>query len=240
LLKSTELADFIKKLNMFRHRVRNRLFRILLERIVKLEPYPGLTKVGVGWGSWTVPLSEIDRSSVCYLAGVGEDTTFDEELVGKTGCEAHSFDPTPRAVRHIESIDMPDGYFFHDYGVWSSDSTVKFFSPVDPARVSHSILNLQSTNEYFEAEVRSIKSIMDELGHTKLDVLKIDIEGAEYEVLESLIRDEVDVSYVCVDLDQPYPFIKTLRMLRRLRKHGYLPVAIDGWDICFARKPSEK
>ncbi|NQW21569.1 MAG: FkbM family methyltransferase [Chloroflexi bacterium] len=200
----------------------------------------GLRRVGSEGAPWTVPLDEFDSSSVCYLAGVGEDITFDIALVEQARCKAHSFDPTPRAATHIESLNLPDGYTFHKFGIWSSDTTLKFFAPENPSNVSHSILNLQRTEEYFEAGVRRLKSIMDELGHTELDLLKIDIEGAEYEVLESIIEDDLKIKYLCVDFDQPYPIIKTLIMLRRLRRHGYLPVAVDGWDISFAFKSPVK
>jgi FkbM family methyltransferase len=207
-----------------------------LGRIIKLEPVRGLLRVGSEGAHWTVPLAEFDSSSVCYLAGVGEDISFDIALVEKTSCEAHSFDPTPRAAAHVEPIDLPNGYTFHQFGIWSSNTTLKFFAPANLANVSHSILNLQRTEEFFEADVRRVKSVMDELGHTKLDLLKIDIEGAEYEVLESLLQDKINVRYLCVDFDQPYPFIKTLRMLRRLKKHGYFPITIEGWDISFVFK----
>jgi hypothetical protein len=40
------------------------------------------------------------------------------------------------------------------------------------------------------APVQTLRDFMDELGHDYLDILKIDIEGAEYGVLEGLIRDD--------------------------------------------------
>lgn len=41
---------------------------------------------------------------------------------------------------------------------------------------------------FVEFEVKSLATIMKELKHTWIDVLKIDIEGAEWPVLKALIR----------------------------------------------------
>lgn len=43
---------------------------------------------------------------------------------------------------------------------------------------------------------------MKELGHTKIDLLKIDIEGAEYKVLASLIKDKVKPGVLCIEYDE--------------------------------------
>jgi len=45
------------------------------------------------------------------------------------------------------------------------------------------------TTKTFELPVRTMGSIMDELGHDHVDVLKIDVEGSEYGFLEQLIED---------------------------------------------------
>lgn len=43
---------------------------------------------------------------------------------------------------------------------------------------------------------------MERNGHKKLDLLKIDIEGAEYEVLNSIIEDGLDIKVLCVEFDE--------------------------------------
>ena len=39
---------------------------------------------------------------------------------------------------------------------------------------------------------------MRELNHSRLDLLKLDIEGAEFEVLNSMIEDGVDATVLCI------------------------------------------
>ena len=52
----------------------------------------------------------------------------------------------------------------------------------------------------FRAAVRSIPSLMKELGHDRLEVLKLDNEGAEYEVLDSCLSEEVSIDTLCVEI----------------------------------------
>ena len=47
-------------------------------------------------------------------------------------------------------------FHFMPVGLWSEDTVLRFFAPRDPAHVSHSVVNLQRTEDYFEAPVRSI------------------------------------------------------------------------------------
>ena len=57
--------------------------------------------------------------------------------------------------------------------------------PPAHAGVSHSVVNLQRTaaGDGFTAKVDSLASIMATQGHAAIDILKVDIEGAESTVL---------------------------------------------------------
>jgi hypothetical protein len=51
------------------------------------------------------------------------------------------------------------------------------------------------SNNYEIVPVDSIKNIMGNLGHTHIDILKLDIEGAEYDVLYHLTQTNI-LSYI--------------------------------------------
>lgn len=50
-----------------------------------------------------------------------------------------------------------------------------------------------------KVEGKTIKSIMKELGHDRIDLLKLDIEGSEFSVLKSALMDELDIRQMCID-----------------------------------------
>ena len=174
--------------------------RISRERI---ENRSDLEEIGEGHGSWVVPVGLLDSDSICYCVGCGEDITFDLGLIEKFGCDVYAFDPTPRAADHVREVaGENDRYHFHEVGLWSQEDVLKFYAPRNPEHVSRSLLNLQKTQDYISLGVKRLSSIMQELGHERIDLLKIDIEGAEYKVVESIIEDGLDIRILCVEYDE--------------------------------------
>lgn len=148
-----------------------------------------LERLGSEYGGWVIPANQLKSDSICYCAGVGEDVSFDLAVLQKYGCHIHAFDPTPRSKEFVSKSVADERYHFHDYGLWSTDTTLTFFAPTNPEHVSHSANDIQSSaNPGFAAQVRRLSHIMKELSHPRVDLLKMDIEGAEYPVVQTLSR----------------------------------------------------
>lgn len=77
---------------------------------------------------------------------------------------------------------------------------------------------------------------MNELKHSSITLLKMDIEGAEYEILDSIIEDNLDIKIICVEFDQPMPLKKTLKMINKLIDWKYNLVSVDKWNYTFIRR----
>ena len=207
---------------------------------VRQRPDLGLQKIGTAYGGWIVPTRLLGPSSRCYCGGVGEDASFDLGLIERFGCEVFAFDPTPRAIAFAEPIAQREPRFrFMPVGLWSSDTTLKFYQPKDPSHVSHSVVNLQRTSEFFEAPSRTVKSLMAELGHTSIDLLKLDIEGAEHAVLASILDAGILPAVLCFEIDQPVGPVRFWSTIRRVLGHGYDLVAVDGWNFTFVRRGAQ-
>ena len=215
-------------------RIRYRLGPVLLKAFLSRHRRTDLKKLGSDYGGWVVPMSLLSDSSISYCVGVGEDITFDMALIENFGCEVFSFDPTPRATGFVEqnARDVAKFHFF-DVGVWKDQKNVRFYAPRDPSHVSHSIVNLQDTAEFFEAECKSLSTLMRELGHSKLDLLKLDVEGAQYDILDSMIEDGIAIKVLCVEFDQPTPYTRLWRMVMKLKRSGYKLVNVDDWNCTF-------
>lgn len=189
-----------------------------------------VVRLGSEHGGWFVPLETLSSESIVYSAGVGEDTSFDQALIARVGCSVWGFDPTPRAITHARAIEEPRFHFL-PIGIWTEDSIQRFFVPADPAHVSHSIGNVQGTAAWFDAPCRSIPSLMRELGHGAVDLLKLDIEGAEYDVLEALVEPLPRI--VCVEL---HPIRSVREMARFVAKLPYDVIKVDGWNVTLVRR----
>jgi FkbM family methyltransferase len=166
--------------------------------------------------------------------GVGEDITFDLELIRRFGCSVHAFDPTSRAAQHVAAnAGTIERFHFQPVGLWSEDAEIKFYVPKNRQHVSHSIVNLQGTDDYFIGRCRRLSSLMAQLGHGHLDLLKLDIEGAEYAVLQSMVADRIFPTVLCVEFDQPMPFRRTMAAVRALLRAGYQTCFIERWNFTF-------
>jgi len=163
----------------------------------------GLQHLGSKYGGWVVPVNLLNSESICYCVGCGEDISFDLELLGRFNCRVYGFDPTPRAVEYVRSaIANTPNYVFEPIGLWDSTCNLQFFSPSDPSHVSHSVVNLQRTEASLSLPVRRLSEITEMHGHSRIDLLKLDIEGAEYTVIETLISDSLDVRILAIEYDE--------------------------------------
>jgi FkbM family methyltransferase len=170
-----------------------------------VHPIPALEKIGSECGGWIVPTNSLNRESICYCVGVGEDITFDLALIDRFGCQVFAYDPTPRAALHVKSHAVGyDKYIYKRMGLWDKDEVIKFYAPANPDNVSHSAINLQKTDTYFEAQCKRLSTLLSENVHERISLLKLDIEGAEYKVVESILSDHLKIDILCVEYDEAF------------------------------------
>jgi FkbM family methyltransferase len=188
-------------------------------------------QIGRGYGSWVVPVQALPDGGLCYCAGVGEDTQLDEGLVSR-GQAVFSFDPTPRAIEHMAQVaERCPEIEFSPVGLWDTDTTLRFYAPRDETHVSHSALNLQRTSTWFDAPVERLSTVMARYGHDHIDLLKLDIEGAEHAVIADMLRSRIRPTVLCVEFDQPAPLRKVIATSRALIEAGYHPIRLRDWDV---------
>jgi hypothetical protein len=77
---------------------------------------------------------------------------------------------------------------------------------------------------------------MVEFGHDHIDLMKIDIEGAEHEVIKSMISSGVRPGVLCLEIDQPVSPLKFLGTMRRISAAGYELLAADDWNFTFVHR----
>jgi FkbM family methyltransferase len=193
-----------------------------------------MVRLGSGYGGWWIQDDKLGADAVVYSAGVGEDITFDVDLINRYGCAVVGLDPTPRAIAYVAER-APDGFRLEPIGLGGSDRTARFYSPADQAHVSHSIVNLQATAEFFEAPLERLSTVMGRLGHDHIDLLKMDIEGAEHEVIENMAAESIWPTMLCVEFDQVLPTVGLRRSLAALRHAGYGTVKVENRNMTFVR-----
>jgi FkbM family methyltransferase len=207
-----------------------RYARRSLNAICGLDLWQGVQqncpKISLGseGASWCVSPEGLSRTSVVYCLGVGEEISFDLELIRRFGIRVHAFDPTPRSIQWVQSQILPEEFAFHAYGVADFDGTCRFLPPKDPRHVSHTMLPRESPWPAIEAPVYRLTTIMKMLGHNEIDLLKMDIEGAEYGVLADLLACETRPQQILVEFHHRWPEVgseRTRTAIRALNRAAY-------------------
>ena len=201
------------------------------------------TKVSLGNdnANWCVCPSGLSEESVVYSFGVGTDISFDLELIRRFGAIVHAFDPTPRSIAWVQSQELPKKFIFHDYGIGGHDGSVIFHPPENPNFVSYSFLPRSSvTAPAIEGPVSRLATIMKKLGHRMVDILKMDIEGAEYEVLADLLSSNVPVRQLLVEFHHRWKNVgldRTRCAIQDLNREGFriFHVSASGEEYSFLK-----
>jgi FkbM family methyltransferase len=173
---------------------------------------------------WCVCPQDLSAASVVYSFGVGEDISFDLALIQRFGLQVQAFDPTPRSIEWVRGQKLPTKFAFHPFGVAAMDGNCTFLPPQNPEHVSHTIVPRESCLPSIEVPVHRLRTIVETLGHERIDLLKMDIEGAEYGVLDDMLACRIPVKQLLVEFHHRWPHIgieKTKQAIRALNAAGY-------------------
>lgn len=166
--------------------------RVELVTSVERTDLNGLTRDGTEYGGWWYDSRKIKKGAVIYSFGLGEDTSWDEALI-RRGASVYGFDPTPKSADYVESrreLRKGPGVFHHTKeGLWTEDTTLLFTMPDNPQHVSLRAGQHISSQGTISLKVNTLSNFLASNGHSRIDILKIDIEGAEYELLEQFLND---------------------------------------------------
>jgi FkbM family methyltransferase len=179
-----------------------RLYHILTGRYLKIRKSIERNSEWYGneYGGFFVCPDFLNENSIVYSFGIGEDISFDEEMIKRHNCKVFGFDPTPKSIRWIAGRSIPKNFVFHPYGIAPNTGTMKFFLPENDTHVSGSIVhNSHTSNKTIEVPMKSFEDVVRELKHARIDVLKMDIEGAEYNILPGILKANVEIGQILVE-----------------------------------------
>ncbi|KAJ8079363.1 hypothetical protein PM082_021867 [Marasmius tenuissimus] len=145
-------------------------------------------------GKWVCGITRVETKPDCvvYSFGINLESSFEAEILRNT----------------------------HHCQIWGYDFSVKSFGPEIPWRQKHRThffpYKLGGEDQSAvgdEPPMFTLGTLMKKNGHTHIDILKVDIEGWEFGLLETLINPYMDAG-------KPLPF-------------GQLQLEIHAWDKSF-------
>lgn len=190
-----------------------------------------------GAAAWNLDLRGITESSFVISAGAGHDISFELDLVDRTGCQLILLDPSPTGCNTVANIELPKKIAFEPVALSDQTGYMKLAKPLNMQEGSWRV---DFDGEGEKMPCTSISEIMERYEQKKLDLLKIDIEGFEYQVLKDIIRRKIPIRQICVEIHQGPEFGKTRWdrwiIIYGLYKLGYRLIYHKGWDHTFIHK----
>lgn len=208
-----------------------RRFKLALKRLIGREPRLQLElscpleKFGV----WAVCPELLHEGGVVYSLGVGEDIDFDLAMIEKKQMQIHAFDPTPNSVDWLEQQGLPAAFHFHPWAVAEKDGSFLLYPRLlkngSRSETMYTLLpEGADTQAAVEVPAKTLATIVQDLGHDWVDVLKMDIEGAEYGVLDGLLTSSLRPGQLLIEFHHRHAGLdksQTVAAIDALRSAGY-------------------
>jgi FkbM family methyltransferase len=213
---------------------------VLKGQIIKPQLQCNVEFHGTEYGGWYIKKNSINENSIIYSFGVGEDISFDLSIIHKYGANIYAFDPTPKSINWVSKQNVSEKFHFLDYGISDIDGVVTFFAPDNSSYVSYTTIPGVYKSTPSEFHVKKLTTIIHELGHNRIDVLKMDIEGTEYKVIDDLVRTKIKPTQILIEFHHRFEgigFKATLEAIRKLNEYGYkiFKVSNRNEEISFIR-----
>ena len=158
-----------------------------------------IQRFGSVYGGWSIVSNKINKNSIIYSFGVGVDTSFDELLIENFD-KIFAFDPTPESINYVKYNLNTKNFIFNSYGLSSFNKKLKFYAPLDPTHVSYSSISInQSSDNYIYAQFHTLEKICKKLNHNHIDLLKLDIEGDEYDVVDQILNSRLRPTQLLIE-----------------------------------------
>jgi FkbM family methyltransferase len=242
-IRSSKLRKKIKSSRTYWH------IKLFLKRISGREIWESrdidLTYAGQGSAGWNYYKEEINADSIIYVFGIGDNIDFEIDLMKEAESEVFAFDPTPYSISWLKSIEVSKKFIFHPWALSGSDGLLTLYPRIDKkGRSSKDMWTLDKTQSdgknFIEVPAYSVKTVLKKLEHRGIDLLKLDIEGAEYESIRLMLDSKIYPKQILVEFHHRFIGIgkrKTIECIELLRSFGYKIFCISqtGREFSFIR-----
>lgn len=219
-----------------------RIIRTLKGKDILVFPQQRLPALNLGnqGADWTIIQNGLNKNSIVYSFGIGTDISFELKLIDNFGVIVNAFDPTPSSLEWLNNQKLPDQFKTYNYGLASFDGMADFFAPDHQNHISYTLLDNQYHGKSCTIQVKKLKTIMNELGHNYIDLLKMDVEGAEYEVIVDILDCNIEIKQWLIEFHHRFKNIglyKTKNIVKRIQSAGYkiFSISASGEEYSFIK-----
>lgn len=219
--------------------------KLLLKRIVGKELWlrRDISVETMGDDDWRYIANMLSETSIVYSLGVGDSVDFDLDIIRRFGSTVYAFDPTPYATQWVAAQALPKAFVFNPWAAAEQNGSLRLFRRANRQGKRSAVMwtadaNAGDPEDFIDAPAYTITGIMEQLGHDQVDLLKMDVEGAEYGILDGLQQATHLPRQLLVEFHHRFPGIgkqRTVQSIAMLKGLGYKITSISetGREIGF-------
>jgi FkbM family methyltransferase len=210
----------------------------------------GFRRLGTRYGGWWLYFPAVGEDPLLVDCGLGRDISFPVAFLERFGGRVIGVDPNPAAVEYA-STHRPSGMEVRAQALWSEPGRTLTFHMPRPLEqlpqgadgVSGSLL---ASHGYagggtLSVPTTSFDEILASARRGECDVLKLDVEGAEYEVLNALCASGSirRARQVLVEFHHgwtEHPLQHTLDTAARVEASGFDLAYVENRNYLFVRR----
>lgn len=158
----------------------------------------GMTRKGISFFDPNyVFLDRFEESSTVIDVGCGSEAEFSLFMIHKYGLNAYGVDPTRKHAPSLKKLEEQTGGKFQHLplAVSVENGSIMFHESSDNESGSLLLEHINIQNDEtrsYEVESVSPKELLSRLGLSRVEFIKLDLEGAEYELLQGLKKEDLE------------------------------------------------
>ena len=197
-------------------------------------------------GGYCVSKKSIKKSNLLLSFGVGDNWSFEREFKKFKGVKIICFDNSvniifwiKRLIKDILNFKLKENYFNQISNFFRYFEFLLFFSKKNNFLIKKNITkNLNNKKRSYKFE--SADNILDKLRNKKV-FLKVDIEGSEYEILNSVIKFQNNLTGLVIEFHNCYKnksqiikFIRSFKLdLVHIHVNNFCSIENSGFPTVF-------
>ena len=225
---------FVRKINCKVHRVLKKKFRLQKARKKGLKYVPP---------NFIYFPQQLSKNSIVIDGGCSYEADFSLHMIKNYGLKAYGVDPTRKHKNSLNllvkkhkgrftylpfAINAIDGtLMFHESKTNESGSLLKDHTNVKQDKIIN-----------YKIKAISLKSLLKYINIKQIEILKLDLEGAEYDLLNKISKEEVlPFRQIFVEFHHHaidhYNKSDTLRIVKRICNLGFNNFSLDDHNYLF-------
>ena len=189
-----------------------------------------------GWVVSDAIVTASPPESVVFSFGVGKEISFDLDLIAAFVAEKreivmHEFDPDPRTIEWAERQRLTKRLRLHEVGLGASSGSVDFWQLArrSGTMLSNEFSKTKEEDVRITVQAKTMAALKESVGADRLQLVKIDIDGYEYSVLDQLTPTNLNSSHLLLDMHAGTNDI--IADVNRLSMQAIRQLTSQGWRV---------